>query len=280
MESDLHCHTKLSDGSTTIDELIFLAKNKNVNTISVTDCDTFAGSVRAQIFGKKYGIEVIPGVEITAFDYQRNKSAHLLCYACEYPNRLEGLFKKIRDIRKKSSVIMLQKVIRMYPISPDMVLKRAQGSTNLFKAHVMHALVDAGYASSFYGNLYQKLFKKGSGLALVKSDYPEVRDVLKQIHSAGGVSVLAHPGFHENYDLLEELACLGLCGVEVWHPRNKEFSEKQIIDIAKKYNLIKVGGSDFRGMYMEKPNPIATCTTPKNQLNIIKGRVVKKKNAV
>lgn len=53
MSADLHCHTKMSDGSVTIEELVILAKNKGITTISVTDHDTFAGSTRAKVFAKK-----------------------------------------------------------------------------------------------------------------------------------------------------------------------------------------------------------------------------------
>ena len=54
MTADLHCHTKMSDGSTGIDELIYMAQKKGLSTISVTDHDTFAGATRAKIFGKRH----------------------------------------------------------------------------------------------------------------------------------------------------------------------------------------------------------------------------------
>ena len=68
MAADLHCHTKMSDGSVGIDELILLAKNKGLHKIAVTDHDTFAGSVRAKVFGDRHGVEVIPGIEFSTYD--------------------------------------------------------------------------------------------------------------------------------------------------------------------------------------------------------------------
>ena len=41
-----------------------------------------------------------------------------------------------------------------------MIVKCATGSTNIFKQHIMHALMDAGYADSIYGELYDKLFPR------------------------------------------------------------------------------------------------------------------------
>ena len=147
MSADLHCHTKMSDGSVTIEELVILAKNKGITTISVTDHDTFAGSTRAKVFAKRHGVTVIPGIEISAFDYDRNQKVHILCYHCSYPDRLEGLCKKISDSRKKAASIMVQKVMHLYPVGAEILLRHSHGSTNIFKQHIMHGLMDAGYTN-------------------------------------------------------------------------------------------------------------------------------------
>ena len=66
MNGDLHCHTKLSDGSLGIEDLIILAKKRGITTIAITDHDCLAGTVRGKIIGERYGIQVIPGVELSA----------------------------------------------------------------------------------------------------------------------------------------------------------------------------------------------------------------------
>ena len=63
MPADLHCHTKLSDSSMGIDDLIVLAQKKGITTIAITDRDCQAGTVRGKIIGERRGITVIPGVE-------------------------------------------------------------------------------------------------------------------------------------------------------------------------------------------------------------------------
>ena len=78
MKADLHIHTKLSDGTMGIDDIIILAKNSGVSTISITDHDCLAGTVRAEMIGKRYGVTVIPGVEFSATDKKRNSKAHIL----------------------------------------------------------------------------------------------------------------------------------------------------------------------------------------------------------
>ncbi len=270
MTADLHCHTKMSDGSTGIDELIYMAQKKGLSTISVTDHDTFAGATRAKIFGKRHNVEVISGAELSAYDYKRGRKAHILCYLCENTNRLEGLCKRTSESRKKAISIMLQKVMRMYPISAEMVARRAKGSTNIFKQHIMHALIDAGYTDSIYGSLFNKLFNPKYGLAYADAEYPDVFEVVDQVHEAGGVAVLAHPRVYDSFDLLEELIEYGLDGVEVWHSRNKDGDEELLEDIAQKNELVMTGGTDFHGMYSSVTSPIGKCTTPESELIALK----------
>ena len=100
MAADLHCHTKISDGSVGIEEIIAMAKRRGLSAISITDHDTTAGAIRAVIIGKRHQLNVIHGVEFSAFDSQTNKKVHLLCYASDTPDRLEGLCRKVGESRK------------------------------------------------------------------------------------------------------------------------------------------------------------------------------------
>ncbi len=273
MTADLHCHTKMSDGSVGIDELILLARRSGITTLAVTDHDTFAGSVRAKIFGDRRGVSVIPGVEFSTRDSSTGRKAHILCYLCDNTDRLEGLCKRTHDARHRAAEMMLRKVMQLYPIPAEMVMKRAQGSTNLYKQHIMHALIDAGYTNEFFGELFHKLFNSKDGLAYEPVAYPEVHDVIAQIHEAGGIAVLAHPGEYDSYGLLEQLARdHEISGVEVWHPRNRAGDEQKFRILAGEYGLVMTGGTDFHGIYTNRPIPLGTCSTPEDQLQALIGR--------
>ena len=106
LKADLHCHTKLSDGTMGIDDLIVLAKNSGISTLAVTDHDCQAGTVRAEIIGRRYGITVIPAVEFSATDSKRGSKAHILCYLPDRPERLEGLCKSNSLLRKRAGQLM------------------------------------------------------------------------------------------------------------------------------------------------------------------------------
>lgn len=165
---------------------------------------------------------------------------------------------------------MLQKVMKLYPITSESVLRHATGSKSIFKQHIMHALIDYGYTNEFFGDLYQELFDSKTGSCYESVDYPDVGFVLDLIHSAGGLAVMAHPRYYDSFDLLEELCEKGkLDGVEVWHHTLKEGDEDRLLSIAQKYNLITTGGSDFHGQYNEAPVCIGAHTTPKESLDRI-----------
>ena len=263
MASDLHCHTKISDGSLGIEELIGIAKRRGLSAISVTDHDTTAGATRAVIVGNRQGVRVIHGVELSTTDTKRgNQRAHLLCYLCDHPDRLEGLCHRIGENRRAAGLEMVRKVMRYYPITPELVVKCSTGSTNIYKQHIMHALIDAGYAASFYGDVYQKLFSRDGGCARVEIEYPDTREVLAAIHEAGGIAVLAHPPVYHSEELLEELVALGLDGVEVWHPKHTDEQTEKLLQFAKDNALVTTGGSDFHGMYASSARPLGSVAVP------------------
>ena len=158
MIGDLHCHTTLSDGSLGIEDIIVQAKRTGVDFISITDHDTMSSISRAKVLGERYGIQTIPGVELSAWDKTRNRKVHILCYAPQKPDRLEGICIKACEIRKQCAKEMLQNVMERYPISAESVMKHAMGSKSIFKQHIMHALIDYGYTTHFYGRLNNELF--------------------------------------------------------------------------------------------------------------------------
>lgn len=283
MAGDLHCHTKLSDSSMGIDDLIVLAQKRGVDTIAIVDRDCQAGTVRGKIIGERKGINVIPGVEISAYDSKRDSYADIICYLSDTPDRLEGLCHRNVVARKRASQMMTLKVARKYPITPELVLKCATGSTAVFEQHIMHALMECGFTDKIYGDLYYELFSPESPEnVLVKANYPEPAEVIEAIHDAGGIAVLAHPGKYNNFELLDELIESGLDGVEVWNPANSEQQQKELAAKAKKAELLMVGGSEFKGMYTENSLSIGTVMTPDTSvkaLNSYKAKIRKRKQA-
>ena len=268
MGADLHCHTRLSDGSMGIDSLVILAKKQGIKTIAITDHDCLAANVRGKRIGEQHGITVLPGVELSSTDAQRGQRAHLICYLPDSPDRLEGLCRRNLLESKKISQYMILKTCIQYPVTPEFIIKCATGSTGVYKQHIMHALMESGLSDRIYGEMYTALFSAQSETNVLReAKYPSPKEILEAIHDAGGIAVLAHPALYNNFDLLEELIPEGLDGVEVWHPSASEEDVARLQKIAKKSGLLMTGGSDFHGMYGTGNITIGSCQTPDANLD-------------
>ena len=267
MSADLHCHTKLSDGSLGIEELINLAVRNHVDTIAITDHDCLAGTVRGKVLGERNGVKVIPGVELSSIDADTGRQVHILAYCCEFPDRIQGLCHFNSAARKKAGQLMMLKTAQKYPISTELVIKCTQGSTNLYKQHIMLALMHSGCTGELYGELYDRLFTEdGEESVLVKPAYASTQRVIKAVLDAGGIPILAHPLVHENYELIDRLMTYGLAGIEVWHPSADADGIAKLRTFAEKKKLLMTGGSDFHGMYNRGSRTIGDYMTPDAQL--------------
>ena len=111
-------------------------------------------------------------------------------------------------------------------------------------------MMDAGYVVSL-----REAFLKWLGRGL-PAYVPRLKispfDAMDIIHEAGGVAVLAHPGTGVQDYLIPYLIKKGLAGVEAYHPEHTRQAEKKYANIAHRYKLAAMGGSDFHreGMRM------------------------------
>lgn len=268
MTGDLHCHTTLSDGSLGIEETIVQAKRMGLDFLAITDHDTLSSSSRAKILGERYGVQVIPAVELSAWDKKRNNKVHILCYAPQKPDRLEGLCMKSCQIRTECAKEMIKKVMDRYPIPSDAVQKYTKGSKSIYKQHIMRALVNYGYATELYGSVNDKLFAAPNGECLVTREYPDVNFVIDLIHSSRGVAVMAHPYMYNNVELLHELIEAGkMDGIECYHFSATEQKQKELVKLADDNGLIVTGGSDFHGLYNSTMTHIGKYVTDQENLD-------------
>ncbi|MGC1406746.1 MAG: PHP domain-containing protein [Candidatus Dormiibacterota bacterium] len=60
-----HAHTTASDGMVSPTQLVQAAAEAGVGVIAVTDHDTFSGNSEAAEAGLEFGVEVVPGEEVT-----------------------------------------------------------------------------------------------------------------------------------------------------------------------------------------------------------------------
>ncbi|MBT9152103.1 MAG: Phosphoribosyl 1,2-cyclic phosphate 1,2-diphosphodiesterase [Firmicutes bacterium] len=254
MSIDMHVHTHISDSDYSIAQTLGLAESRGVSHIAITDHDTVSGVGRALELGKALGISVIPGVEISAFDFKRKKKAHILGYNFVLPApAITRLCAPLLMRRRENSLWQLATLSSLgYDISPAEVLEKARHSTSIYKAHMMEVLINKGYGQSDYVTLYRQLFSK-DGLCARDILYVDVHEAIQAVKEDGGQAIFAHPGQEESsFDLIEELWDTGLDGIELHHCDNSPVDKATILALAKQRHLILTAGSDFHGNYGSK----------------------------
>lgn len=266
MSADLHCHSICSDGATSVENIFRLAKLSGLHTVALTDHDTFIGIEKAKKASEKYNVKLIPGVEISTFDYNRNRMVHILCYNCKKPELFNEVFDITAKNRYNAMTGAVEKIKQRYNIDIDMVEELATESSTVFKSHIMQALMLAGYTDKVYGDLFKEIFNWKTGFAKTNIIYPDVYEIISLIHNAGGTAVLAHPGVYDTIPAIPNLIKGGIDGIECWYPRASEEDKKILLEYTERYNLLRTGGTDFHGYSCGNVNPIGTCTTPDEDL--------------
>ncbi|MFZ5944825.1 MAG: PHP domain-containing protein [Bacillota bacterium] len=250
MKADLHVHTALSDSSYTIEETIQKANQKGVGYLGIVNHDTVAGLEKAQLIGKKAGIKVIPGIEISAFDFKRKRKVHILGYNFDLkaPN-IRKLCDPLITKRNNHSLWQIKTLIENgFKITLEEVLEKAKNSTCIYKQHIMAVLLDKGYCSEIYCDLYFRLFKN-QGICAGDIAYVDAFQAVQAVKLDGGKAVLAHPGQLNSYEIMEELLLWGLDGVEMYHEDHDFDDHQRILAYGTKHGMILTGGSDFHGIY-------------------------------
>ena len=259
IRADLHVHTTVSDGSLTFEEALEEAAREGIGCIAFTNHDTTRGLDEAVDLGERLGIRVIGGIEISAYDFQRDRKVHVLGYGLrEYSPAIRQLCAPTLQRRDANSRWQLDRLLSAgYQVNVARAMGLAARSTALYKQHIMAALTDEPYGSPEYTRLYRSLFK-GDGIAARDIEYVDARDAVRAIAADGGVPVVAHPGQLDSYELVPELVRCGLRGIELNHPDHTPVDHVRCKRLIERFGLIATGGSDYHGAF-GKPPRIGTC---------------------
>jgi 3',5'-nucleoside bisphosphate phosphatase len=243
--ADLHIHSTFSDGELTPSEILNTAMLKGIKCISITDHDTIMSQYQLEPYFCESNPIIIPGLEIST-EYC-DCEIHFLAYFIDIYNQpLVETLSRIREARVGRFKDIIKELYKLdIHILPDDIDK--QEDVSIGRPHIARLLVQKGYACSIKEAFHQFLAKgKPAYVERYKINYKEA---LKLIAEAGGVAVLAHPA--EVYKglstekLIKEFKVYGLRGVEVFHPSHSNMEISKFYNLAKKYDLVITGGSDF-----------------------------------
>lgn len=247
---DLHAHTTASDGSYTPSELVKYAKEKGLSAIAVTDHDTTAGVEEASIEGKKLGIRVIPGAELsTRVD---DCDVHMTSLFINCKN--ERLIKRLDDMaasRQERNYKMVDKLHEAgFQIDRSDLDALGEGKI-LARGHIAQILIARGYATELKEALRKYLSKGTPGYVQKEVLSPE--ECIQLVHDAGGLIFVAHlhqidPQDPEHCkDVARRLIRMGADGLETQYCEFDDGWRQATEQIAQECGCLRSGGSDFHG---------------------------------
>jgi len=272
-------HTTASDGRLTPAELVARAAAARLTTISVTDHDTVAAIADVTTLGQAAGIRVVPGIEITAVDQERD--VHMLGYFFDPDNEvLASFLVKMRDLRVSRIREIGDRLASLnIPIDVDGLLTTAatRPGASVGRPLIARELMRAGHVASLQEAFDLWLATGRPGF--VPRRGPSPFEVVDLIHTAGGLASFAHPGTTGRDDLIEPLVARGLDAIEVYHSDHNPESTDIYRRMAARLGVLVSGGSDFHGEDASKPGKaqrsmLGAVLLPEKDLRALESRAV------
>ena len=257
---DLHLHTTASDGTLTPSELVFRARDAGLAIISITDHDTTAGSDAARAVARDAGLQLIPGIEISAVADGRD--VHVLGYFIDTASAsLRAFLDRQREDRIRRVVGMRERLSALgCPIDVAPILAAAARGQSVGRPQIAAALVDAGHVRT-RDEAFERFLEFG-GAAYVPRVGASPEAVVAIVHAAGGIASLAHPGIGPRDHLIAPLAAAGLDAVEAGHSDHDAATQVRYRALAADLGLLVTAGSDFHGETGHRVSRLGTVTLP------------------
>ena len=264
MAVDLHIHTVASgDGEFSPQAIIRFAKEKELETIAITDHDSVDSVEEAICLGEKCGIEVIPACEFSS--RYEDTWLHILGYFLDYQspairewcrniakNRLDNVDEQIAKLQEAGLYIDKEEFLKENPQPMPICYGKA-----LFE--------DARNKNNKLLEPYREMDNRLVQFALdwlvsgqaynVPQALPSAEDVISLIVNNGGIPVLAHPAVTlgtSSDDVISKFLSLGVQGIEASTSWHKKEEQDYYLQFCQEKNILATCGSDFHGR--SKPN--------------------------
>lgn len=246
---DLHMHSHFSDGALAPTELMARAHAGGVNVLALTDHDCLDGVEEASAAARGFGMEVVPGVEISASWEQKTLHIVGLNVRTDDATLVQGLDDLIarRQVRAHAIAAKLDK--RKIHDAYDGAARIAQGRV-IGRGHFARFLVREGYVGTM-AKAFRQYLTRGA-VAYVPIQWASMEDVVKWIHAAGGLAVVAHPARYElsARKLRKLLTAFKECGgdaIEVVNGGQPIHTNAHLATLAHEFGFLSSVGSDYHG---------------------------------
>jgi hypothetical protein len=250
MSIDLHSHSTASDGTLSPTELIKLAKETGLDAIAITDHDTLQGIPEALEAGRKFGIEVIPGSELSLESPDGAGWMHVVAlWIPPAPKELQTAFDWVIEGRMNRNHEIVKKLRSLgINITYEGVAGRAKGTIG--RPHFAQELLSLGVVSTIDEAF--KVWLGDNGRAYVPKRKLMPKKAFDILNDIGATSILAHPfalglDLPKTEKLVKELIGYGLDGIEVYYSEHDDAATNAYKEMSERLGLLASGGSDFHG---------------------------------
>jgi len=248
LNADLHCHSVVSDGTLTPEELAARAAANGVELWSLTDHDEIGGQHRAAAAAKANGIKYLTGTEISV--NFANETVHIvgLGFDADDAAMKQGLY-DTRGGRGRRAQEMSEGLAQVgIKGAYEGALKFVGNPELISRTHFARFLVEGGYCRDT-NEVFRKYLTEGKP-GYVEHRWAKLGDAVRWIRGAGGVAVIAHPGRYkftptEEYALFSEFQAHGGEGVEVVTGSHHAGDIAKYTDMALEFGMLASRGSDF-----------------------------------
>jgi predicted metal-dependent phosphoesterase TrpH len=246
--ADLHCHSVVSDGTLTPEELAARAHAQGVELWALTDHDEVGGQQRAMAAAKAHGMAYLTGVEISVTFI--GQTVHIVGLGFDATNAdlVQGLH-ATRGGRKQRAMEMSDGLAKVgIHGAYEGALPYVGNPELISRTHFARFLVETGVCKDT-SEVFRKYLTEGKP-GYVPHRWATLKDAVTWITGAGGMAVIAHPARYkftpnEEYALFSEFKALGGGGVEVVTGSHSEAEYEIYAQAAKEYGLAASRGSDF-----------------------------------
>ncbi|MGV3492958.1 MAG: 3',5'-nucleoside bisphosphate phosphatase [Ramlibacter sp.] len=250
LNADLHCHSVVSDGTLTPEDLAARAAANGVELWALTDHDEVGGQHRAAAAARAHGMAYLTGCEISVTFADETVHIVGLGFDPDDADLREGLraTREGRGERAREIAAGLERAgIRG---AYEGALRHAGNPLLVARTHFARFLVEARVCRDT-GEVFRRYLVEGKP-GYVPHRWAGLRDAVRWITGAGGIAVVAHPARYkftanEEFALFTEFKAHGGTAVEVVTGSHTSAEAIAYADVAREFGLAASRGSDFHG---------------------------------
>jgi predicted metal-dependent phosphoesterase TrpH len=248
LNADLHCHSVVSDGTLTPEQLAARASANGVELWALTDHDEIGGQARALAAAKAHGMKYLTGVEISVTF--AGETVHIvgLGFDANSPVMQDGLGATRGGRGPRAMEMAAGLAAAGIPGAYEGALKFVGNPALISRTHFARFLVESGVCKDTY-EVFRRYLTEGKP-GYVPHRWAALKDAVQWITQTGGVAVIAHPGRYkftanEEYALFSEFKAHGGQAVEVVTGSHTVAEYVEYADVAREFGLAASRGSDF-----------------------------------